>query len=315
MATARRKPRKSSRSTKRTTRSRNNSSPITSVLALGAIVAAGAVSLWAVSQHKSPQTAIASLLNGNTTIRTTSSTTNNRATTPPPGAAIVTDKKEPNTHPTRTAQMEEKQVMRARAVAPAPRLATEGTATKPELAATQSSTILPPQPTMRPTNALSAVPAVKPNLKPSPKPNQVAVITPPAAARQNLPPRGINRPDSTPTMVYAKQKLTVHKTAWDQSPSMGEVEKGRELRSYGQTGKWHRVVVPATDMIGWVHQDMLVIAKRAAITQQAGQQNTPALAPLTTGSIKAGRAAKPLPVTAAKSAYSHPVPQRDVGTR
>ncbi|MFK4823973.1 hypothetical protein ACI0FM_04130 [Paenochrobactrum sp. BZR 588] len=100
----------------------------------------------------------------------------------------------------------------------------------------------------------------------------------------------------------------MHKTAWDKSPSMGEVEKGRELRSYGQTGKWHRVVVPATDMIGWVHQDMLVIVKKS------GHQSAQASAPITTGSIKAEASAKPLPF-ADKTTNAHPVPQRSVGSR
>lgn len=283
MATAKRKPRTTSRSTKRAPAKKSGGTSVASVLALGAIVALGAVSLWAASQHKSPQTAISNLWNGTTS-------GNSRTHTVPQKQASAPQVKEQISQPARTNRTEEKASNRATATAPIPR---------PEIGLSPSRTAQAPQPAARPQTATTATPASKPN-------QMVAAITPPASATKNLPPRGVNRADSTPTMVYAKQKLTVHKTAWDKSPSMGEVEKGRELRSYGQTGKWHRVVVPATDMIGWVHQDMLVIVKKA------GNQNAQAPSPITTGSIKAETPAKPTPF-AAKAANNHPVPQRGIG--
>ncbi|GAA0590613.1 hypothetical protein [Paenochrobactrum glaciei] len=282
MATAKRKPRTTSRSTKRAPAKKGGGTSVASVLALGAIVVLGAVSLWAASQHKSPQTAISNLWN--------SASGNSRANIAPQKQASAPQIKEQKSQPARTNRTEEKASNRATATAPIPR---------PEIGLSPSRTAQAPQPAARPQTATTVTPANKPN-------QMVAAITPPASATKNLPPRGVNRADSTPTMVYAKQKLTVHKTAWDKSPSMGEVEKGRELRSYGQTGKWHRVVVPATDMIGWVHQDMLVIVKKV------GNQNAQAPSPITTGSIKAETPAKPLPF-AAKATSNHPVPKNNVG--
>lgn len=283
MATAKRKPRTASSARKRTSAKKNSGSSVASVLALGAIVALGAVSIWAASQHKSPQTAISNLFNG------TSNTS--RATTPPQRQATSTQVKEPVKQPARSNRAEEKVTGRATATAPIPR---------PEIGLGSTKVTIAPQPAARPQTATqTATPATKPN-------QMAAAITPPASATKNLPPRGENRAGSTPKMVYARQKLTVHKTAWDKSPSMGEVEKGRELRSYGQTGKWHRVVVPATDMIGWVHEDMLVIVNKSA------KQNAQVSAPLTTGAIKAQAPVKPMPF-AAKAETSHPVPKSNVG--
>ncbi|MGU3574875.1 hypothetical protein ACLBWZ_05060 [Brucellaceae bacterium C25G] len=257
-----------------------------SIIALGAIVAVGAVSLWAVAQHKSPQTAISSLFRG------TANT--NRIVSQPQNTNQPTVKKAEAPDPARKTRLDERAPTRATATAPVPRPAVG-------LMPSKSVASAAPQPVSKPQVASNTVPVTKPN-------QMVAAITPPPAARQNLPPRGENRPDTTPSMVYAKQKLTVHKTAWDKSPSMGEVEKGRELRSYGQTGKWHRVVVPTTDMIGWVHEDMLVITKKTAGAN--GAMPTP----LTTGSIKAEKATNALPFTA-KTVTNHPVPQRSVGNQ
>ncbi|GGA92464.1 hypothetical protein GCM10011491_20600 [Brucella endophytica] len=72
----------------------------------------------------------------------------------------------------------------------------------------------------------------------------------------NIP---VGRPDpaTTPSAFYARERVVIREHAWDKSAAIGAVERGREMRSYGKTGKWHRVVVPSTSMIGWVHEDQL----------------------------------------------------------
>lgn len=295
MATAKRKPRNTTRSTRRSAPKKSSGSSVASILALGAIVAVGAVSLWAVSQHQSPQAAIAHLFNG--------TATSSRPAVERRAANVAAEKK-PIAEP-RQQSAQTNRVSPAPIVPPVP-----PSVARPSIGLTAKPAAAPaPYPTARPSVAQNAAPVA--TGKPE---RRVAAANIPAAANQNLPPRGVNRPDTTPTMVYAKQRLTVHKTAWDKSPSMGEIEKGRELRSYGQTGKWHRVVVPATDMIGWVHQDKLVIVKQAP--KQSAQAQTPtrtlAPAPLTTGSVKPAAATKPTAV-ASKPASNRPVPQRGIG--
>lgn len=283
MAAAKRKPRTRSRATKRRPARKNGNASFSSLLALCTIVTIGALSIWAVSQDKSPQAAISSLFNSSSISKIMGAPaiqSPNHADKEPArsvSAGIINQNKEPNT--------------RATAIAPVPR---------PEigLSSTKVAGLQAPQPPSRPDNTTNVVPVAKPN-------QMVSTATPPATVTKNLPPRGINNPDTTPIMVYAKKKLTVHKTAWNKSPSMGEVEKGRELRSYGQTGKWHRVVVPATDMIGWVHQDMLVIVKKS------GQQSAQSPAMITTGSLKAATA-RPHSFPA-KSTNNHPIPKNNVG--
>lgn len=98
-----------------------------------------------------------------------------------------------------------------------------------------------------------------------------------------MPPRGVNTPANSPSVIYAKAKLTIHKNAWDRSPAIATIEKGREMRSYGKTGRWHRVVVPSTNIIGWVHEDQLI-----------GGHNKPDSATLITGSV-AKRRHRPRP--------------------
>jgi uncharacterized protein YgiM (DUF1202 family) len=125
--------------------------------------------------------------------------------------------------------------------------------------------------------AVGPVPRPAALVAPAPaKPVQQAAIevSKPAFATP-MPPRGTNTAAHSPSVIYAKAKLTIHKNAWDRSPAIGTVEKGREMRSYGKTGKWHRVVVPSTNIIGWVHEDQLL-----------GGRNKPDSAQMmTTGSI------------------------------
>ncbi|WP_146226099.1 hypothetical protein [Phyllobacterium leguminum] len=68
-------------------------------------------------------------------------------------------------------------------------------------------------------------------------------------------------PGTTPTIIYASERTVIHENAWEKASAIGTVERGREMRSYGKTGKWHRVVVPSTSMIGWVHEDRLAASR------------------------------------------------------
>jgi hypothetical protein len=74
-------------------------------------------------------------------------------------------------------------------------------------------------------------------------------------------PHGRNLPNMAPAIVYARERLVLYQHAWDKSSSVATIEKGREMRSYSKTGKWHRIAVPATGMIGWVHEDKLILGK------------------------------------------------------
>ncbi|MEJ1117851.1 hypothetical protein V9K92_05145 [Phyllobacterium sp. CCNWLW109] len=88
------------------------------------------------------------------------------------------------------------------------------------------------------------------------------------------PPRGTNVPGMAPSVVYARDRLVLRRSASQASASIGSVEKGREMRSYSKAGKWHHIAVPTTGMIGWVHEDMLIKGRQA-----------PNISSMTTGAI------------------------------
>ncbi|KXF77726.1 hypothetical protein ATN84_10370 [Paramesorhizobium deserti] len=117
-------------------------------------------------------------------------------------------------------------------------------------------------------------------VRPAPAPSrstttQMAAVKPPASlvkpdeaksAVKNIPV-GRAAPNTTPSVIYARERITIREHAWEKAAAVGTVEKGREMRSYGKTGKWHRVVVPSTTMIGWVHEDRLAASQpRSFIT-------------------------------------------------
>ncbi|MBA8879621.1 hypothetical protein [Phyllobacterium myrsinacearum] len=139
-------------------------------------------------------------------------------------------------------------------------------AAKLEASVKQSAKIEPRQedsrtnstPIPRPSIAVGAQPQNPVVTKPVQRPHRSVGPVEKADIRV---PRGVNMPNMAPSVVYARERLTLRRNAWDKSAPAGTVEKGREMRSYSKTGKWHRVVVPATDMIGWVHEDMLVAGK------------------------------------------------------
>ncbi len=138
--------------------------------------------------------------------------------------------------------------------------------------------------------------AVETPKPPRPSGNIVA-----SAAPSAMPPRGVNTPAHSPSVIYAKARLTIRKNAWDRAPAIATVEKGREMRSYGKTGRWHRVVVPSTNIIGWVHENQLI-----------GGRDKPDSATLITGSV----AKKTQPnAPAPKQFHPRPLPPKAVGEK
>ncbi|MEP7456750.1 hypothetical protein [Phyllobacterium sp. SB3] len=110
-------------------------------------------------------------------------------------------------------------------------------------------------------NPAATKPVQQASLQPMQRP-QTAIG--PIARAVAEPPRGVNMPGMAPSVVYAREKLILRRTASVASASTGSVEKGREMRSYSKAGKWHHIAVPTTGIIGWVHEDMLVPGKHPA---------------------------------------------------
>ena len=271
MAARKRTTRSPKRSTKRSAKSsRNSSSSSAPLLTLAAILGLGAFSLWATTQHKSPQAAITALFQRPATKPNVQPT----AKTEP--KATVTSKAPETKSPSKNY---------GAAVGPAPRPSAPVAASQKPVQQAATN----PAPAPRPTNQAAATPP-----------------TPPAAARRAMPPRGVNAPASSPSVIYAKTRLTIHKNAWNKSPSVGVVEKGREMRSYGKTGRWHRVIVPKTNMIGWVHEDQLI-----------GGRHQPDSAKLITGSIAKKPKTTPFapPKPAATAKHLRIVPPKAVGLK
>lgn len=231
---------RSTRSPRRSSRRRSGGGSSAPLLALGAILGLGAFSIWATANHKSPQEALATLFQRPASQIATSIPARTEST-PAPDKPIVTSS------------------------APKPQTAVISPVPRPSV---------PVAPAPRTLAEVLSQPA-KPQPKPVPSQTVASVasaprVIPPVA----MPPRGVNTPAHSPLAVFAKEKLIIHKTAWDKSPAIATVEKGREMRSYGKTGRWHRVIVPTTSLIGWVHEDQLI-----------GGKNKPDSASLITGSV------------------------------
>jgi len=269
---AARKPARKAAPKKRTRTAKGGSGSSAPVLALAAILGLGSFSLWATSQHKSPQDALVALFQR--------SATNPFASTAPrtESKPTVTAKA-----PEPTAPSKDKDYGAAVGPVPRPSAPVAPVVQKPvQQAAVQAPTQV-------------TVQAPKP-----PRPTNQVVASAPTGPHM-MPPRGVNTPAHSPSVVYARTQLTIHKNAWDKSAAIGTVEKGREMRSYGKTGRWHRIIVPKTNMIGWVHEDQLV-----------GGRNKPDSATLITGSVnKKPEIAKSAPV----HTQSRIVPPKAVGDK
>lgn len=225
MAKRKRSTRSPSRSPKRSSsRSAARGSSTGIFLALAVIVGVGALSVWSATQHKGPLKAFAGWFE-----RPAAQTSRSAAAKP-----------DADVKQTVKAAPRQENIPATAFNAPIPRPSIPvGAQPNPVLPTPlQRAALQQPQPLQRP--ALAVGPAERTGI--------------------HLP-RGINMPNMTPSVVYARERLTLRRNAWDKSEPAGTVEKGREMRSYGKTGKWHHIVIPATDMIGWVHEDMLIAGK------------------------------------------------------
>ncbi|MBB2970435.1 hypothetical protein [Mesorhizobium sp. RMAD-H1] len=211
-------------------RSSKRSSVSGSGIALLAILAMGAASWWAAYQDKHPKADFSQLFGRLLPQKETGEKVSR------PKEAVAS-----KTPASRTpANTEQTKAASARADIPRPPAAVRPTPAPPNSANKQVAAVKPPAPLAKPSEA-------KPPVK-------------------NIP-AGRTSPDTMPSVIYARERLTIREHAWDKSASVGTVEKGREMRSYGKTGKWHRIVVPSTDMIGWVHEDKLAASQpRSFIT-------------------------------------------------
>lgn len=265
-------PRKTTSRKKRSTRGKSGSST-TAVMTVGAIVVLGAGALWATSQSKSPSVSVSRLFQN--AMSTSSGTTHNAPAS-----------RQTQLHPQAQTQP---RISVQETVATAP-------VRRPPLNVGQSGVVPPSNP---PKQLAMLAPHEEPK-----QPTRVPTASQNSVSAQSSVPVAKPVPDDNsrhasgafkvPKVVVARQALVIREKAWDQAKTVGGVEKGREMRSYAKVGRWHRVVVPSTNIIGWVQEDQLAFKNpqnhnsplRSALAKQPA---------LTTGSIRNnhGEQAKP----------------------
>jgi uncharacterized protein YgiM (DUF1202 family) len=277
-------PRKSTSRKKRPARGKSSGQSAAAVVTVGAIVALGAAALWATSQSRSPTASVSGLFRSNS------------------GSSV------------------------ARTNPPAPRTSTPSSERKTAQVQTRTPEVTAPAPIRRPqvnVGEQKQVAMLAPRVE-----NKPAVqIIPPKPATQSampaLPPVGRTTPDDNsrhasgafkiPKAIVAKQALTIREKAWDQAKTVGRVEKGREMRSYAKVGRWHRVVVPSTNIIGWVQEDQLIF-KNQPRQAAASRAVAPQQSAITTGSIRPAPASKTTSDKPQNTGLIAPVyPQQPVG--
>lgn len=230
MAKRKRSTRSSSRSSKRSSSRSSTGRSFTGLFLAGAvIIGVGALTIWTAAHQKDPPRILSRIFER-------PATNDSRPTAAKPETevkqAAKTKPRQNNRETTLAAPIPRPSV----AVGPQPK---NPDATKP----VQQASLQPRQPVHRPDISVGA------------------------AGKVDIPlPRGVNMPNMAPSVVYARESLTLRRHAWDKSAPAGTVEKGREMRSYSKTGKWHRIAVPTTNMIGWVHEDMLIAGKSSMVT-------------------------------------------------
>lgn len=249
-------PRKTTSRKRRSVRTKNSGYSTTAVITLGAIVAIGAASLWATSQNKSPSASVSNLFHntmaaasGASASGASASDHQSKSTFSSPSPAVA--------KPVQTQSRPSAPVTTAIQPAPRPRLGVGQS-----VASSQNN-----QP--KQVALLSPLAATKPTAPASPVNKPAAERTTATTAKTTLalPPVGKPVPDDNsrhasgafkvPKVIIARQALIIREKAWDQAKTVGSVEKGREMRSYAKVGRWHRVVVPSTNIIGWVQEDQL----------------------------------------------------------
>ena len=251
-------PRKSTTRKKRPARGKSSGQSAAAVVTVGAIVALGAAALWATSQSRSPTASVSGLF------RTNNSSV---ARTNPPAAKTGSTSTESKTAQTRASEPAAPAPIRRPQVNVGEQKQVAVLA--PRVENKPATQIVPPKPA-----AQSAMPALPPVGKTAPEDNS----------------RHASGAFKIPKAIIAKQALNIREKAWDQAKTVGRVEKGREMRSYAKVGRWHRVVVPSTNIIGWVQEDQLVFKNQPRQTT-ASRAVAPQRSAITTGSIR------PAPVT------------------
>lgn len=107
------------------------------------------------------------------------------------------------------------------------------------------------------------VPAAAPSIQAtSVKPKIDTVVSrPPYSVDRHLPPKGQFAINNAANAIYAQKRTTIYLKADQTSKIVAFVEKGQEMRSYETNGRWHRIVVPSTNIIGWAKDETLTASK------------------------------------------------------
>lgn len=231
---------------KRTTRKKKPTRSPAAVVTLSALIVLGGAAVWASSQNKSPTESISQLVK---------KTANSFASAP---ASNSSNKPAGSTSTTRITQPQRTEKATTTAAVTVARPSQPlGSSVKVRPDSKPQSQV---QPLVKPKLATNpTIPARNPQIKTAniAKPSTPAL--PPISQNSEPNSRNASGAYKRPKVIIARQSLQVRARAWTQADPVGKVEKGREMRSYAKVGKWHRVVVPATDIIGWVHEDQLIV--------------------------------------------------------
>jgi len=107
-------------------------------------------------------------------------------------------------------------------------------------------------------SALMPPVVTKPQQKPL-TPARTSNTLPPVPYKEdeNLPPAGQFGVDNAATRVFAKDMLTVFAEKNEGSKIIATLSRGQEMRLYETDAGWQRIVVPSSDIIGWVMANSL----------------------------------------------------------
>jgi len=105
----------------------------------------------------------------------------------------------------------------------------------------------------------------KPQQKPL-APTHTTITRPlvPYKEDKNLPPEGQFGLDNAATRVFAKDQITVFSEKSAESKIIATLKKGQEMRLYETNFDWQRIVVPSSDIIGWVMANSVTTTKPTA---------------------------------------------------
>jgi len=105
----------------------------------------------------------------------------------------------------------------------------------------------------------------KPQQKPL-APTHTTVTRPlvPYKEDKDLPPEGQFGLDNAASRVFAKDQITVFSEKNAQSKIIATLKKGQEMRLYETDVDWQRIVVPSSDIIGWVMANSVTTTKPMA---------------------------------------------------